>query len=99
MTLLPTESAGKAETVHTQEPSLQPVPTPVPAPVLITEQQVLLGSAVAAGLRAEPAPRWWSALARVFAKKAREDRWKAQNYATRHWYLEDARMQREMGHL
>jgi hypothetical protein len=99
MTLLPMGSAANAETVNTAESSLEPAPTPVPAPVLITEQQVLLGSAAAAGLRAEPAPRWWSVLSRVSARQARQDRWKVRSTSTQHWYLENARMSREMYRL
>lgn len=99
MTLLPTGSANNAEPVHTAEPSLGPVPTPVPAPVLITEQQVLLGSAAATGLHAEPALRRWGLLSRVFGRQAREERWKVQKHSTQQWYLEQARMRREMDHL
>jgi hypothetical protein len=99
MTLLPTGSASNAEPADTAEPSQEPVSTPVPGPVLITEQQVLLGSAAAMGLRAEPAPRRWDLLSRVFGRQAREDRWKVRKTATQHWYLEDARMHREMDHL
>jgi hypothetical protein len=87
MTLLATESVTQA-----------PVPTPVRAPVLITEQQVLLGSA-AAGLRVTPAPHWLRALSAIFARPAREDRWKARTYPAQHRYLEAARMSREMYRL
>jgi hypothetical protein len=99
MTLLPTEPAGDAETVTIAELSLQPVPAAVPAPVFITEQEVLLGSAAAAGLQFQRAPRWWSGLARACTKQARDDRWKARSYPAREWYLEDSRMNREMHHL
>jgi hypothetical protein len=99
MKLFPTGSEAKADTVNIAEPSPEPVPKPVPAPVLITEQQVLLGSAAAAGLRAAPAPRWWGVFSRAFARPARQRRREPRTYPARHQYLEDARMSREMYRL
>ena len=67
-------------------------------PVLITEQEVLLGSAAAGALPAHPRPRWILALRRVFSSSE----WRVdehRSYPPRSSYLENARMSREMYRL
>jgi hypothetical protein len=81
------------------EPAVETVSVAAPpAPVLITEQEVLLGSAAAGALRANPRPRWILALRRVFSSSG----WRVDEqrpYRPRCSYLEDARMSREMHRL
>jgi hypothetical protein len=69
-------------------------------PTLITEQEVLFGTAAA--LR-PPLPRWWVRLAvntrRVFATRAANQRPERRRYPRQLDFVEDARMAREMGRL
>jgi len=70
------------------------------APTLITEQEVLFGTAVT--LR-PPSTRWWVRLAvttrRLFATSAAEQRPEQRHYPRRLEFIEDARMSREMDRL
>lgn len=77
-----------------------------PAPVLISEHEVVLGTAVA--LRARPAVRrWWSdathvllaAVQRSIAPSTREGRPARRDFPKRYAYLENACMAREMTRL
>ena len=77
-----------------------------PAPVLISEQEVVLGTAVA--LRARPIPRrrWFEAISvlrtamrRSLARPAREARPERRDYPKRYTFLENACMAREMDRL
>ena len=77
-----------------------------PAPVLISEQEVALGTAVA--LRARPtARRRWlqathvlrAAMQRSLARSTQEDRPVRRDYPKRYTYLENACMAREMHRL
>ncbi|WP_375485462.1 hypothetical protein [uncultured Mycobacterium sp.] len=69
------------------------------AATLITEQEVLLGTAAAL---APPSTRWWMRAARVFAAPARfaatasDSRPKRRHYPPRLDFIEDSRMAREM---
>lgn len=70
-----------------------------PAPTLITEQEVVLGTAAALS---PPSTRWWTRAARVFAPArmlattASDSRPKPRHYPPRLDFLEDSRMAREM---
>ncbi|BBY07980.1 hypothetical protein MNVI_32980 [Mycobacterium noviomagense] len=71
-----------------------------PAPTLITEQEVLMGTAAAL---APPSTRWWMRAVRVFAAPARvfattepDSRPKPRHYPPRLDFMEDSRMAREM---
>jgi hypothetical protein len=74
-----------------------------PAPTLITEQEVLLGTAVA--LR-PPSTRWWTRLGlasrRMFVTTAadqRPERPERRHYPRQYDFIADARMAREMDRL
>jgi hypothetical protein len=76
-----------------------------PAPVLISEQEVALGTAVA--LRAQPIPRRWfeainvarAAMRRSLAPSTREARPVRRDYPKQYEFLEKACMAREMDRL
>jgi hypothetical protein len=77
-----------------------------PAPVLISEQEVVLGTAVA--LRAQPIPRrrWFEAITvvraamrRSLAPSTREARPVRRDYPKRYEFLENACMARQMDRL
>jgi hypothetical protein len=77
-----------------------------PAPVLISEQEVVLGTAVA--LRAQPTPRrrWFeainvlrAAMQRSLARSTQDARPVRRDYPRRYGYLESGRMAREMDRL
>ena len=71
---------------------------PSSAEVLITEQQVMFGTAAAAGSRREN--RLMAALRRVFATSTTETRARRQHSVQRRmYYIESARMAREMDRL
>jgi hypothetical protein len=71
---------------------------PSSAEVLITEQQVMFGTAVAAAPRREN--RLMAALSRIFATSATESRSQRQpSVPRRMYYIESARMGREMDRL
>jgi hypothetical protein len=86
-------------TGESAEPAAQAAPVAShTAPVLITEQEVMLGSAAAGALPADPRPRWILALRRVFSSSD----WRVdehRSYPPRCSYLENARMSREMHRL
>jgi hypothetical protein len=71
-----------------------------PAPTLITEQEVLLGTAVA--LR-PPSIRWWTRLALalrdMYAVTTTDQRPERRHYPRQYEFIEDARMAREMDRL
>ena len=73
---------------------------PSRTPVLITEQQVLFATAAAVPLRPARSRRWVDAvvafvtMTRATAQK--ESRPKRRHYPSRHDFLEDSRMAREM---
>jgi hypothetical protein len=103
MTATPETSDGTRDVVGPAEHILQPV---FSAPVLITEQEVLLSTTAA--VPASPATtRWWTAAARGIAVALRRavpmsptDSRPVQRYAPeRYDYLERALMSREMGRL
>jgi hypothetical protein len=91
--------AGDAtENLRPATPSAVPSAKPSSAEVLITEQQVMFGTAVAAASR--PQNRLIAALGRVFATSAREARSQQHHDVPRRmYYLESARMGREMDRL
>jgi hypothetical protein len=81
-----------------------------PAPVLISEQEVVLGTAVALRARPTPRRRWFEAISVLRAamqRPAREARREARrqarplrrDYPKRYTYLENACMAREMDRL
>ena len=71
---------------------------PSSAEVLITEQQVMFGTAAATALR--PKNRLMAALGRVFATSATEARLHQHHDVQRRmYYIESARMAREMDRL
>jgi hypothetical protein len=88
MSVLPIESTRTvAHTAH-------------PAPVLITEHEVLLGSAATVALPAAPAQGWLATVRRIFATTSEDrQRPKRHSYPPRSSYLEDSRMSREMRRL
>ncbi len=75
-----------------------------PAPILITEHEVLFSTAAATGLR--PTRRWTDAVRivsaatrRIFVTAPTDSRPKRRHYPPRASYLEDSRMAREMHRL
>jgi hypothetical protein len=79
-------------------PSALPSAKPSSAQVLITEQQVMLGTAVAAASR--PKNRLMAALGRVFATSTTEAHpQRHRDEPRRMYYIESARMGREMDRL
>ena len=78
--------------------SAVPLAKPSPAEVLITEQQVMFGTAAAAVSR--PGNRLMAALGWVFATSTIETRSRRQHSVQRRiYYIESARMGREMDRL
>ena len=80
------------------------VEAPPRTPVLITEQQVLFATAAAVPLRpTRTSRRWFEAvrtyLATAFVKADSERQPKRRHYPSRHDFLEDSRMAREMMRL
>ncbi len=75
-----------------------------PAPTLITEQEVIFGTAAAVP---PPSTRWWTratrvvavAMGRVFTASEKDPRPKRRHYPPRYDFIEDARMAREMHRL
>jgi hypothetical protein len=79
-------------------PSAAPQAKPSSAEVLITEQQVMFGTAAAAASR--PKNRLMVVVARVFATSTTETRSRRQHAVQRRmYYIESARMAREMDRL
>ena len=75
-------------------------PAPIPAPIVITEREVLLGSAVTGGLIAQPARGRLATFLRIFASSSPgRPREKRRAYPPRCAYLESSRMSREMRRL
>jgi hypothetical protein len=66
--------------------------------VLITKDEVSLGTAAAAGLRKKNR-RWFGAPGRIFAMAVNDSRPRTQHIQRRIAYLEDARIAREMERL
>ena len=95
----PPPVAGRAtEKPRPTTPSAVQQAKPSSAEVLITEQQVMFGTAAAAALR--PKNRLMAALGRVFATSTTETRSPRQHDLPRRmYYIESARMAREMGRL
>ena len=95
----PPPVAGRAtEKPRPTTPSAVQQAKPSSAEVLITEQQVMFGTATAAALR--PKNRLMAALGRVFATSTTETRSPRQHDVPRRmYYIESARMAREMGRL
>jgi hypothetical protein len=100
---------GDQPTSHA-EVVLDETPSPLadvevkPAPTLITEQEVIFGTAAALS---PPSIRWWTRVARVlavilaaptrmFVTTAADSRPKRRHYPSRLDFLEDSRMAREM---
>jgi hypothetical protein len=79
-------------------PSAVPQAEPSSAEVLITEQQVMFGTAVTAASR--PKNRLMAALGRVFATSTTQTRSPRQHDVPRRmYYIDSARMGREMDRL
>jgi hypothetical protein len=78
-------------------PSAVPPAKPSSAEVLITEQQVMFGTAAAAASR--PKNRLMAALGQVFAPSTTETRSRQHDVPRRMYYIESARMGREMDRL
>jgi hypothetical protein len=77
-----------------------------PAPVLISEQEVALATAIALRPRPTTRHRWvesthrlFAAMHRTLAAPAQDSRPKRRDYPKRYGFLEDACMAREMGRL
>jgi hypothetical protein len=90
-------------TTHAEVVLEAPLPLPdveaKPAPTLITEQEVVFGTAAVV----RPSTRWWTQAARVIAAPtlmsvttAADPRPKRRHYHSRSVFLEDSRMAREM---
>ena len=80
------------------------VETPPRTPVLITEQQVLFATAAAVPLQPDRTGRRWTEavlafLTAAFVKADNASQPKRRHYPSRHDYLEDSRMAREMMRL
>ena len=95
----PPPVAGRAtEKPRPTTPSAVQQAKPSSAEVLITEQQVMFGTAAAAASR--PKNRLMAALGRVFATSTTETRSPRQHDVPRRmYYIESARMAREMDRL
>ena len=95
----PPPAAGDAtEKPRPSTPSAVPSAKPSSAEVLITEQQVMFGTAAAAASR--PKNRLMAALGWVFATSTTETRSPRQHDVPRRmYYIESARMAREMDRL
>ena len=95
----PPPVAGRAtEKPRPTTPSAVQQAKPSSAEVLITEQQVMFGTAAAAALR--PKNRLMAALGWVFATSTTETRSPRQHDVPRRmYYIESARMAREMDRL
>jgi hypothetical protein len=79
-------------------PSVRSSPGPSSTEVLITEQQVMFSTAAAAASR--PENRLMAVLCRVFATPTAESRSQRQRALQRRmYYIESARMEREMDRL
>jgi hypothetical protein len=88
---------------HAAEPPTA-VEAPARTPVLITEQEVLFATAAAMPLRqARVSRRWIEAvqafLTTAFVKADKDRQPKRRHYPSRHDFLEDSRMAREMMRL
>jgi hypothetical protein len=80
-------------------PSAVPQAKPSSTEVLITEQQVMFGTAAAVASR-RPENRLMAALGRIFATSTTETRPRRQHSVPRRmYYIESARMGREMDRL
>jgi hypothetical protein len=94
-------TADEAEEALAQDEALEKLVSP--APVLITEQEVAFGTAVA--LQAPPKSRrsWFhvvvAAIQRASAPSAPDERRPRHDYPRRYAFLDDACMAREMGRL
>jgi hypothetical protein len=80
------------------------VDAPPRSPVLITEQQVLFATAAAVPLQPERTSRRWTQavlafLTAAFVKADNDSQPKRRHYPSRHDFLEDSRMAREMMRL
>jgi hypothetical protein len=103
MTATPETSDAARDVVAPAEPTLQSVSR---AALLITEQEVLLGTAAAVPAESTPT-RWWTDVARVIAAALRRmvltspaDSRQVRRYVPeRYNYLERAVMSREMDRL
>jgi hypothetical protein len=98
MTTINTDAAAESQ----QQPQVQPAPVqPAPAQpaAVITEQQVMLGSAAA--LAPAPARRWnvVAAVRAMFAAKPEKEPHGPKHYPQRFSYLESSAMSREMDRL
>jgi hypothetical protein len=86
------------ENARPTTPSAVPQAKPSSAEVLITEQQVMFGTAAAAASR--PKNRLMAALGRVFATSPTETRSpRHHDVPRRMYYIDSARMAREMDRL
>lgn len=101
------EPTPHAEAVLDETPSPLADVEVKPAPTLITEQEVIFGTAAALS---PPPTRWWTRAARVlavilaaptrmFVTTAADSRPKRRHYPQRYDFIEDARMAREMHRL
>jgi hypothetical protein len=98
MSQLTTTSADKREVVHDSAPTSEKKDTTAPASVLITEQEVLLGTRAAALPAEAPTRRGWieairTAVGSLHLPPPRERHFRDPGY------LEQARMAREMDRL
>ena len=95
---LPLVAGDATETQTPTTPSAEPQAKPSSDEVLITEQQVMFGTAVAAASRHQN--RLVAALGRVFATSTTQTRSPRQHDVPRRmYYIEGARMGREMDRL
>ena len=100
MLVTPTGLRTAPETVNEpiqQQPAAAPSVEAAPAEVLITNQQVLFGTAVARGARRTPLGSRLAAALRRMAAEANQPR--HPHYPRHYTYLEGARMAREMCRL
>jgi hypothetical protein len=94
----PPEAGAATENPTPTTPSAVPQAKPSSAEVLITEQQVMFGTAAVAAPR--PKNGLMAALGRVFAPSTAETRSRRQQSVQRRmYYIESARMGREMDRL
>jgi len=99
-----TASAGTADAPYepiVRAPSVAPAYEAASTEVLITEQEVLFGTAAAlpARRRRHTSRRFGASMRRMFAVSAHTSRPRSGDYPKRYEFLERALMAREMGRL
>lgn len=92
-------SSTTKESTKITEPAVTSEEPIASTQVLITEQEVLTGTAAAAGMRREPRWGWIAALRHPFARSQRKPRAPRRQYPRRASYLDGPQMARAMERL